>query len=71
MALGVVVPCLVAYEMFRYRQETLTPNTVLITQFTAMAVSLVSLVLSAYAHAHRFNTQSYIQVSLALNVLFV
>ncbi|PKS07131.1 hypothetical protein jhhlp_005731 [Lomentospora prolificans] len=50
LALGVVAPSLVIFEIFRFVQETLTPRTVLTTQFITFGFAVAALVLGVIVH---------------------
>ena len=71
LALGVVAPVLVAYEMFRFFVETLTPRTVMATKFITLGVALGALVLDVFAHIKADTRGKYTILALVVGSIFM
>lgn len=71
LALGVVAPVLVAYEMFRFFEETLTPRTVMATKFITLGVALGALVLDVFAHIKADTRGKYTILALVVGSIFM
>lgn len=71
LALGVVAPVLVAYEMFRFFEETLTPRTVMATKFITLGVALAALALDVFAHIKSDIKGKYTILALIIGSIFM
>lgn len=71
LALGVVAPVLVAYEMFRFFEETLTPRTVMATKFVTLGVALAALALDVFAHIKSETRGKYTILALVIGSIFM
>lgn len=62
---------LVAYEMFSFFQETLTPRTMMATQFITMGVALAAIVLDVFAHVKKNTRGKYTILALVIGSVFM
>ncbi|SPO01380.1 uncharacterized protein DNG_04056 [Cephalotrichum gorgonifer] len=71
LALGVVAPTLVAYEVFSFVQETLTPRAVMLTQFVTTACATTALALDIFAHIQQKEATKYTAGALVIGSVFL
>lgn len=71
LALGIVAPVLVVYEMFRFFEETLTPKTVMATKFITLGVALAALVFDVFAHIKSDTRGKYTIIALTIGSVFM